>query len=178
MEQALQSTASSERQDQLHPAPGHPQGPQPGPGTSPCSLVAICVTDIDANPCHRVANRLRLGPQWQLWLGPYHGPATHTRLLLSSLKSPVPPLPNAQAAPLLFLPHWDHHILPHCGGSPHRLVMRLVRRWVTSLSMLYVVWASRCLWPACVLNQRTGLEGWHGSLQVSVFLLPHCAASI
>lgn len=49
-------------------------------------------------------------------------------------------------------------------APPNRLVMRLVRCWVTSLSMLYAVWANRCLWPACVVNQRTGLEGWHGSL--------------
>ena len=88
------------------------------------------------------------------------GLATHHRLLLSTLTSPVPSLSVMLKLFIsLSLPS-AYHIFAYCNGLCCRWAMRLTGPWVTS--SVHTVWhggflASSCLHPSLVAWQQAGL---------------------
>jgi hypothetical protein len=101
------------------------------PGTSPCSLVAICLWTL-ALVLH--SYRLRHGPQQHLKLGPHMASGgqvgyTQQTIALHHLSSQCSNCPTSLSLPS------EHHILAHCGTSCYRLAIWQVLRW-HPLSML------------------------------------------
>jgi hypothetical protein len=102
------------------------------------------------------------------------GLATHSRLLLSILQSPVPSLLEmVELCPCLSLPS-VHHILTLWW-------LLLQADHLAAESLGDVLWQIRFLWSTHSVGQRAGLWAsfstptvWHGETQVSGFLLLHC----